>query len=347
MISPSGLLLRPSSHGACRLEGVDGSGTVRWHAVFSAFLSPRPAGYAGVVDLVAGFDDTGRITGVRLLSHNETPTFAAGIDSDWFLGQFTGKTSDAPLVPGEDIDGLTHATVSVEAVCQALRQGFVAAGSAAADWRSDDSVTPAPRKKAGSVNLIAITIAVLAALLQRFIGTGLAAILVVFALGYLSPQFVSLSHIRFLSSGSVSFQAGLILGLAAVAVLLARRGYCRFLCPCGRLQDIVHSISPTIPPETCRPGAGRAILWTALLLLPLSGELPLERAEAFSALFIRNLGPWGTILAISVLAGAALAPRFYCRRLCPLNPLFADIETVRNGLGNIRPSAKSDPGAGS
>jgi len=79
----------------------------------------------------------------------------------------------------------------------------------------------------------------------------------------------------------------------------------------------------------------------------LSGELPLERAEAFSALFIRNLGPWGTILAISVLAGAALAPRFYCRRLCPLNPLFADIETVRNGLGNIRPSAKSDPGAGS
>ncbi len=346
-LGPTGLTFHPASHGPCRLEGVDASGIVRWHAVFSAFLSPRPAGYAGPVDLVAGFDDAGRITGVRLLSHNETPTFVAGIDSDWFLGQFTGKTADAPLVPGEDIEGLTHATVSVEALCQALRQGFAAANLSSAHPRPEAPAPDAPRRKGVQANLIAVIVSVIAALVQRFIGTGLAAAIVVFSLGYLSPAYVSLSHLRFLSGGSVSVQAGLILGLAAAAVVLSRRGYCRLFCPCGRLQDVIHSISPTAPSGSCRPGAGRALLWTILLLFPLVGELPLERAEVFSALFFRNLGTWGTIFALSVLAGAVLVPRFYCRKLCPLNPLFADIETLKTALAVFRPGAKPGPGGAS
>lgn len=340
-IRPPGLALRPSSHGACRLEGVDTAGRVRWHAVFSAFLSPHPTGYAGAIDLVAGIDDTGRITGIRLLGHNETPTFVAGIESDWFLGQFAGKTADDPLVPGEDIEGLTHATVSVEAICQALRQGLTAVNVSSNRPRPDESAPAPSRKMRVQANLTAIAVAVLATLGQRIIGNGLAAVFVVFSLGYLTPSFVSLSHLRFLSGGSVSLQACLILGLAATAILLSRRGYCRFFCPCGRLQDLVHAISPAAPSVPCRAGAGRAILWTVLLLLPLAAELPLERAEAFSALFLRNLGAWGTILAASVLAGAALVPRWYCRTLCPLNPLFADIETLKSALANLRQSAKS------
>lgn len=348
-IAPARLTLRPASHGPCRLEGLDDSGIVRWHAVFSAFLAPRPAGYAGPVDLVAGFDDAGRITDVRILSHGETPTFVAGIDSDWFLGQFTGKTTADALVPGDDIEGLTHATVSIEAVCQALRQGFAAANAASGQPRPEESARATPRGKGLPVSLTALTVAVavLAVSLQRFIGNGLAAVFVVYSLGYLSPAFVSLSHLRFLSGGTVSAQAGLVLGLAAAAILLSRRGYCRFFCPCGRLQDLAHSLAPSAPPVACRPGAGRALLWTILLLFPLAGELPLERAEAFSALFLRNLGAWGTILAVSVLAGAVLVPRFYCRKLCPLNPLFADIETLKSALADLRRATQPGPGGAS
>jgi len=343
-ICPAGLTLRPASHGPCRLEGIDGSGVVRWHAVFSAFLSPRPTGYAGAIDLVAGIDDTGHITGVRVLGHNETPTFVADIDSDWFLGQFAGKAADAPLVPGEDIEGLTHATVSVEAICQSLRQGFAAADASPGQPRSEDSAYAASRRKSVQPYLIAATVAILAVLVQRFIGNGLAAVIVVFFLGYLSPAFVSLSHLRFLSGGEVSAQAGLVLGLAAAAIVLSKRGYCRYFCPCGRLQDVIHSISPTGSSAANRSGPGRALLWTVLLLVPFVEDLPLERAEAFSALFFRNLGAWGTLLAVSVLAGAALVPRFYCRSLCPLNPLFADIETLKTALASLRPKAKSSRG---
>ncbi|HOT26869.1 MAG TPA: FMN-binding protein [Candidatus Ozemobacteraceae bacterium] len=346
-IGPSGLSLRPASHGPCRLEGIDASGTVRWHAVFSAFLAPRPAGYAGPVDLVAGFDDAGRITGVRLLSHTETPTFVAGIDSDWFLGQFAGKTAHDPLVPGEDIEGLTHATVSVEALCQALRQGFAVANASSGRPLPREPASALPSRKGVRTSLVAVFIAVLAACFQRFIGNALAATFVVFSLGLLSPTFVSLSHLRFLTGGSASFQAGLILALAATAVFLSRRGYCRFLCPCGRLQDVIHSISPAASPGSCSPGPGRALLWTVLLLYPMTEDLPLERAEVFSALFFRNLGAWGTLLAVSVLAGAALVPRFYCRKLCPLNPLFADIETFKTSLARLRPAEKPGPGGDS
>lgn len=364
-LAPSELRLRPSSHGPCRLEGIDASGVVRWHAVFSAFMTPRPAGYSGSVDLVAGFDDTGSITGVRILRQNETPTFAAGIDSDWFLGQFVGKSPDSPLVPGQDIDGLTHATVTVEAVCEALRRGFAAARAQAPDETSP-AVIPPPvsaqttaregivhtlRKRPDSGNLPAIIIAISAALLQRYTGPAFAACIVVLSLGFLSQQFVSLSHARFLLGGSVSAQAALVFAAAALAIVIARRGYCRFLCPCGRTQDLMHALSNAASSAPHTPsgartirGAGRAILWSSLILLPLAGGLPLERAEVFSALFLRNLGPWGLVLVISILAGSFLTPRFYCRTLCPLNPLFEDIETFRTIISRTISSSKSGSG---
>lgn len=371
-IAPSQLRLRPSLHGPCRMEGIDGTGATRWHAIFSAFMTPRPVGYAGAVDLVAGFDDAGRITGIRILGHSETPTFVAGIDSDWFLEQFVGKTSDDPLEPGQDIDGLTHATVTVEAICQALRHGFaealahapgesrVAPNPASPRETAAGTIGSRPWKSPGSGNMLAIFIAISAVLLQRYTGAAVAAVLVVFALGFLSHQFISLSHARLLLGESFSPQAALILCTAALTIVIARRGYCRFLCPCGRTQDLMHALSNAAshgskenigqpahhPPSQARTirGAGRPILWTSLLLLPLVNTLPLERAEAFSALFLRNLGPWGMILAVTVLAGAFLTPRFYCRKLCPLNPLFADIDALRTIALKILSGSKSSSG---
>ena len=354
-LAPAGLRLETTAHDSCRLEGVDPSGTVRWHALFSAFMTPRPVGYAGAVDLVAGFDDSGRITGIRILGHHETPTFVAGIDSDWFLGQFAGKTADDPLLPGQDIDGLTHATVTVEAVCTALRTGFasissqrhaasflpVASASAKIPTVGSPVAASSSRRTPGINNSIAIAISFCAVLLQRVIGFLPSAALVVLALGFLSPQFVSLSHLQLLSGGGLSAEAALVLCTAVLAILCARRGYCRFLCPCGRLQDILHGISIKLFPPSAElapcsrvtsptfRGAGRAIFWTSLILLPLLRDLPLERLEAFSALFLRNLGIWGMILSGAVLLGAFFLPRFYCRMLCPLNPLFTDMESIR------------------
>ncbi|HNW36025.1 MAG TPA: FMN-binding protein, partial [Candidatus Ozemobacteraceae bacterium] len=340
-LAPPGLHIQNVRHGACRLEGLDDSGTVRWHAVFSAFMTPRPIGYAGAVDLVACIDDTGHIAGVRILRQNETPTFVSGLDSDWFLGQFIGKASTDPLIPGRDIDGLTHATVTVEAVCEALRRGFAAAmpPDDAAREPHPAMASPPSWKAPDSGTLIAMALAVCAALMQCRIGFVAAAAIVVCSLGLLSPQFVSLSHARLLLGRSVSAQAALVLGTALFSVILARRGYCRFLCPCGRLQDLIYTLSKAVflPDTRSADGhtgsgvsrIGRAILWISLLLLPLVKVLPLERLEAFSALFLRNLGPWGVLLALSVIAGALLTPRFYCRKLCPLNPLFTDAETLR------------------
>ncbi|HEY9068907.1 MAG TPA: FMN-binding protein, partial [Candidatus Ozemobacteraceae bacterium] len=336
-LAPPGLALSVVAHGPCRLEGADASGTIRWHAVFSAWLTPRPVGYAGPVDLVAGFDETGRITGVRILGHCETPTFVAGLEEEWFLGQFTGKTATDALQPGQDLDGLTRATTTVEAVCEALRQGFSAAGHGATvpgttvgTWTASPTTTPR-----GYVPYAALAVTATAALLQRLIGVVPAAALVVLSTGYLAPQFLSLTHLRLLASGHTASPTLALLLLAGTALLLARRGYCRYLCPCGRAQDLARNIAlyitcNSMPPSESRfRGAGRAILWTTLLLLPFAKELPLERLEAFSALFLGGLGGWGLLVAGAVLAGAMLMPRLYCRLLCPLNPMFVDLETIR------------------
>ncbi|HOY67363.1 MAG TPA: FMN-binding protein [Candidatus Ozemobacteraceae bacterium] len=338
-LAPTGLRIAAAAHGPCRLEGSDASGSVRWHAVFSAWLEPRPAGYAGPVDLVAGFDDAGRITGVRILGHRETPTFVAGLEEEWFLGQFPGKTAGDALQPGEDLDGLTRATTTVEAVCQALRQGFAAAshGSTAVGPQKPASAAPG-RQFRSHAPLAALAVAAAAALLQRFIGAMPAAAIVVLSIGYAVPQFLSLTHLRLLSGGHPAPQTLALLLLAGLALLATRRGYCRYLCPCGRAQDLAHGLSLYIFNNTLSiggtrfRGAGRALLWTTLLLLPLAGSLPLERIEAFSALFLGTLSGWGLLLAGAVLLGAVLMPRFYCRLLCPLNPLFVDLEALRRRL---------------
>lgn len=91
-----------------------------------AFIVPAvaPDGYSGDIDLLVGLDLQGQITGVREISHAETPGLGDKIDSeksDWILG-FNGKSLDNPLngwavkKDGGEFDAFTGATITPRAV---------------------------------------------------------------------------------------------------------------------------------------------------------------------------------------------------------------------------------------
>ena len=95
------------------------------------FASVAPEGYNAPIDLLIGVDiASGRVTGVRVVSHRETPGLGDLIDigkSDWIL-QFDGKRVDDPsaelwAVTREDgiFDSITGATVTPRAVIRAVR----------------------------------------------------------------------------------------------------------------------------------------------------------------------------------------------------------------------------------
>lgn len=94
-------------------------------------LTPvAPDGYNGPIKLLVGIGYDGRLTGVRVLSHQETPGLGDKIEaekSDWIFG-FTGRSLGNPPVAkwkvkkdGGRFDQFTGATITPRAVVKAVR----------------------------------------------------------------------------------------------------------------------------------------------------------------------------------------------------------------------------------
>lgn len=102
--------------------------------VAALFTSIAPDGYSGEIRLLVGVSADGRITGVRVLGHKETPGLGDDIEierSDW-ITTFTGASLDEPALDDWDVkryggvfDQFTGATVTPRAVVRAVRNTLV------------------------------------------------------------------------------------------------------------------------------------------------------------------------------------------------------------------------------
>ena len=90
-------------------------------------------GYAGEVVSILGLDDQGRILGVRVLSHRETPGLGDKIElakGDWILafnGRALGDPPDAGWAvrkDGGDFDQFSGATITPRGVVRAIKGGL-------------------------------------------------------------------------------------------------------------------------------------------------------------------------------------------------------------------------------
>lgn len=90
-------------------------------------------GYAGAIDILMGVDDTGKLLGVRILAHAETPGLGDKIEpakDDWIFG-FNGLSLDntaesawAVKKDGGQFDQFSGATITPRAVVGAVKQGL-------------------------------------------------------------------------------------------------------------------------------------------------------------------------------------------------------------------------------
>ena len=89
------------------------------------------SGYGGKVKVMTGIDAEGAITGVVILSHDETPGLGANAEKPDFLNQFLQQAPKGGLevikyqTPGEgQIQAMTGATVTSTAVTNAVNQAI-------------------------------------------------------------------------------------------------------------------------------------------------------------------------------------------------------------------------------
>jgi electron transport complex protein RnfG len=98
-----------------------------------AIICVAPEGYVGPIKLMVGMDTSGTVTGVRILSHQETPGLGDAIEkkrSDWILG-FNGHSLQNPEFKGWQVkrdggqfDQFTGATITPRAVVKAVRNAL-------------------------------------------------------------------------------------------------------------------------------------------------------------------------------------------------------------------------------
>jgi electron transport complex protein RnfG len=98
-------------------------------------LAPvAPDGYSGTIRLLVGINVDGTLSGVRAVSHHETPGLGDAIDedrSDW-IHSFDGKSLTSPPLnrwkvrkDGGDFDQFTGATITPRAVVKAVRNALL------------------------------------------------------------------------------------------------------------------------------------------------------------------------------------------------------------------------------
>ncbi len=106
-------------------EAFDKNGNLVGYAI-----PAKSKGYGGDVEVMVGFDTDGNITGVNIVSINETPGLGMNAQNESFRNQFEGKIPESGFSAKksgngiEQIDALTSATITSEAVSQAVNNAI-------------------------------------------------------------------------------------------------------------------------------------------------------------------------------------------------------------------------------
>ncbi len=82
------------------------------------------SGYGGKIKIMTGFSPDGSVTGVQILSIEETPGLGMNAKRESWLNQFTGTDGDLSVTKGEvgenQIAAITSATITSRAMAKAV-----------------------------------------------------------------------------------------------------------------------------------------------------------------------------------------------------------------------------------
>lgn len=91
-------------------------------------LRVGPKGYAGIIDMMVGVSKDGKITGIKILAHSETPGLGANAPTPKFSGQYENKPAkELKVVKGaataeDQISAITGATITSRAVTTGVNE---------------------------------------------------------------------------------------------------------------------------------------------------------------------------------------------------------------------------------
>lgn len=106
-------------------KGIKGSEVVGYA------IKVTPKGFGGLIDLMVGISADGKLGGIKILSHGETPGLGANATNINFYGQFKDKSTEANLEvvktgasKDNQIQAITGATITSKAVTSGVNEAI-------------------------------------------------------------------------------------------------------------------------------------------------------------------------------------------------------------------------------
>ena len=327
----------------------DGSGKIDYFRVFDANerpagyifssedLAPEVRGFGGRINLAVYVDDSnGRLIGFHIIRSNETPAYLE------LLIQWSNSLTSHNLFQSEpftDIQAVTGATVSSEAVLSALRTS----GQRFAAEILGRPVEPTAEQQARrakylpDINAMYLIGVFAIALIVTYVG-GFWSRLIVLCLSlgiggiWLNAQYSSEQIVTILSGHTpVIAVTGAFLFIIGIPLFVVIFGnlYCGYICPFGAAQELIGYVlpgrfKPSVSHESMRKA--RFVKYVILLIVVIvfftSRDRSTLAADPLISIFGLRLKAYdfrSALLFVVAMAllGSIFWPRFWCRYLCP------------------------------
>lgn len=331
--------LSPFAHhllsGVRRLERPTASTSNEAIVVASRAVAPEVTGYGGPLNVVVSIGADGKVRGVHIRHHSETPSYVTGLPA--FLKTFEDRDiRDGCTRSGSHFDAMTGATKTMQAVEKAVGATCQAVGSKVLGLDIHEAVAGSALSDPALWWVVASLI--LMVLTHRFANRWwrLAFLAACFVIGgvifniQLSTQWlISLARLEIPSiTGNLPF-AILTFAIIVLAVLFGPL-YCSHMCPFGALQELVGTVTRVfhlhkMPPDRVYDIARLvkyALLAMVFMMVLSADPMSWLKWDPLSSVFSGRVS--GVVLLVIALAllGSALVFRFWCRFFCPVGAFF-------------------------
>lgn len=294
---------------------------------------PSIRGYAGPIKILLALSPDGKIAGIKILDHKETKNYVHYMERPEYLQKFLGKSVNDPFEIDKDIDAISRATVSVEAMAKTIKESsrIVASDVLKIPVKSEEA------KKAHGTGWITYLLLFSLATVFYFItrksksflrARDISLVLSIPVIGlYLSSPF-SILHVfnLVLLRPSSSMLWVIIFASTIISIIIAGRFYCGWLCPFGALSEFLGRLpfkKWDIPVETDDRWRDLKyiLLGAAAVVVFISKRVEFGNYETYVTLFSfhGNYLAW-SLVVITLLANLKVE-RFWCRYLCPVAAL--------------------------
>jgi len=341
----------PPHYKAFKTNPATGEKELAGVAFLTTDIVPEIRGYAGPIKIMVGMDTHGTLIKIHILSHSETPAYVSTLGQ--FIEQFHSLDIKNTFHLGKDIDGMTRATVSSEAIVRAVEKSMKIVAVKILYLHVPKVNTPKVSIPLDQILLpiILFGIAVLGVILHNNI---LRWVSLLGGLGYLGLlKSTMVSVIQIANIGLLKFPIFtncplwyLLVGLTLVTTLALGMVYCGSLCPFASLQELLYNAFHKIFPKKIRLSKvvdrkarylKYTILFAAVLISLILGNASAANFEPYILLFTAHTTQIGWVFLMVILTASVFHFRFWCKYLCPMgafNGLLAKVSLLKIHLGD-------------